>query len=66
MNTKLFAERLVLRLRKRAGEYNDMANRHYNYENKVGQDEIEERAVARSLNETADCVEETICSFDEE
>jgi hypothetical protein len=55
VETKLFATQLVERLRKRSEKYISLSPVM-----------AEEKAVARALTETADCVEETLATFDEE
>lgn len=64
MDAKDFATRLVKTLRKRSTEYLDMSQRHN--PDIQSTDDVEERAVATALNETADCIEEALATFDED
>lgn len=64
MDAKDFANQLVKTLRKRSAEYNKMAMKHGWPETKEEQNH--ERAVATALDETADCIEETLHHFGEE
>lgn len=61
MDTKDFAERLTERLRKRSEDYRRMKTGPAG--SKVASEE--EMLIATSLDETADCIEEALATFDE-
>jgi len=70
MDAKDFAERLVKRLRIRATDYRNMVARKkatVPISNYALPDEIlSDKTMAQALDETADCIEETLASYDEE
>lgn len=71
MDAKDFAKRLTERLRKRAGDYRNMVARKKASIEPPGayalRDEIlSDKTTAQALDETADCIEETLETFDDE
>lgn len=66
MDAEVFAKRLVARLRKRSAEYDEMANNHFGSNEAAKEDAAHERVASTALSETADCIEETLSTFDEE
>lgn len=70
MDAKDFAIRLTERLRKRSAEYLKMAERKENSTEPPGKyalryEILSDKTIAKSLDETADCIEETLETFDE-